>query len=286
MTDQQSQEIYIAVRNEVMDAPVVSARPADAEVLQLRSGSVPRQPLSVTRIAHASVLIDFGGKQVLTDPWFTETSEYHQGEALGLGVDDLPTLAAIVASHAHYDHFDIENFRYPHKDVPLLVGFPDMVERARKAGFTNVRQLALGDTEVIDDVSITALPGAHNVPEITFLLAAGGNTVYFGGDTLLTPDVRGIAARGPVDVALLAVNGLLVGGEPAVSSSEEAAVFAGMLEASVAIPTHYRFVGGANTEEKILTYNGTPFRFLNSLHRSAPGTLGRILEPGQKQTFQ
>ncbi|HEY0780283.1 MAG TPA: MBL fold metallo-hydrolase [Gemmatirosa sp.] len=282
----QTAQIDIPPHAEIVDAPVVAVRPADAPPLALPARPGGRQPLTVTRIAHASVLIDFAGKAVLTDPWFTETPEYHQGEALGLGVDGLPRLTAVVASHAHYDHFDIEHFaRYPHLDVPLLVGFPDMVERARNAGFTDVRQIHPGETQVVDGVSITALPGAHVVPEITFLLAAGGNTVYFGGDTLLTPDVRAIAVRGPVDVALLPVNGLLVGGEPAVSSAEEAAVFAGMLQAAVAIPTHYRFFGGPKTEAHLLTYNGTPFRFLNSLRRTAPDTVGRVLEPGQRQRF-
>jgi L-ascorbate metabolism protein UlaG (beta-lactamase superfamily) len=36
--------------------------------------SVPAK-VTVTRVAHATVLVDFDGETVLTDPWFTETSQ-------------------------------------------------------------------------------------------------------------------------------------------------------------------------------------------------------------------
>jgi L-ascorbate metabolism protein UlaG (beta-lactamase superfamily) len=289
MTEQNesAEQIDLPGRDEVFDAPVISAAPAEREPITLPGSPGEREPVSITRIAHSSVLIDFAGKLVLTDPWFTETMEYHHGEALAMGVDQLPRLTAVVASHAHYDHYDIENFaRYAHHDVPLLVGrFDQMAERARDAGFTDVRELTPGDIETIDGVEITALPGAHVVQEITYLFTTGSTTVYFGADTLLTPEVRDIARQGPFDIALLPVNGLCVGGEPAVSSAEEAAVFAGMLQAAVAIPIHYRFHGGPETDDHLLTYNGTPSRFLNSLRRLAPDTVGRVLETGEKQTF-
>lgn len=285
--DQSADEIDLPAKDDVFDAPVISVTLGEAEPITLPGGPGERQPVSITRIAHSSVLVDFAGKLVLTDPWFTETSEYYHGEPLAMAVEELPRLTAIVASHAHYDHYDIENFaRYPHRDVPLLVGrFDDMATRASDAGFTDVREVSPGDTETIDGLQITALPGAHVVQEITYLLTDGSTTVYFGGDTLLTPEVREIAGRGPFDIALLPVNGLRVGGAPAVSSAEESAVFAGMLRASVAIPIHYTFHGGPETDEHLLTYNGTPYRFLHSLSRLAPDTVGRVLETGQKQTF-
>lgn len=289
MTDENTtaDEIDLPGEDEVVDAPVIKSAPAQPDALALPAVQAGRPPVSVTRIAHSSALIDFADRLVLTDPWFTETPEYHHGEPLAMSVEQLPLLTAVVASHAHYDHYDVENFaRYAHHDVPLLVGaFDDMAARARAVGFTDVRELAPGDTETIDGVHITALPGAHVVSELTYLLTDGTTTVYFGGDTLLTPEVREIADRAPVDIALLPVNGLRVSGEPAVSSAEESAVFAGMLEASVAVPIHYTFHGGPETDEHLLTYNGTPYRFLHSLKRLAPGTRGRVLETGAKQDF-
>ena len=38
--------------------------------------------LIITRIAHSSVLIDFDGHRVLTDPWFSERFGYYHSSAL------------------------------------------------------------------------------------------------------------------------------------------------------------------------------------------------------------
>jgi glyoxylase-like metal-dependent hydrolase (beta-lactamase superfamily II) len=123
----------------VWPATVVRSRPADA--VTTARWTATAAPLAVTRMAHASVLLDFDGARVLTDPWFTERWHYHHGEPLGLGLEGLPRLDLIVASHAHYDHFDIEALsNYPHKNVPFLVG-PNMAEAARAVGFTDVQEL-------------------------------------------------------------------------------------------------------------------------------------------------
>ena len=37
-------------------------------------------PLTVTRIGHACQLIEIGETRILTDPWFTQTATYYQGE--------------------------------------------------------------------------------------------------------------------------------------------------------------------------------------------------------------
>lgn len=165
--------------------------------------------------------------------------------------------------------------------MPMFVGLDEMVARALRAGFKDVRKLVPGAQATIGNVTILALPGRHVVPEITYMLKSGGNTAYFGGDTMLAPEVREIAQIGPVDVAFLPTNGLNVGGEPAVMSSEEAAVMAGMLRAAVAIPIHYRIKGGPETEGTMLTYNGSPELFVHSVAVDAPMTNAIILEPGQ-----
>ncbi len=211
------------------DAPVIGTPPPTISPLTVPGGGPATRPFSVERISHATVLFDFDGVRILTDPWFTEAPEYHHGEPLAVSAAHLPKLAAIIVSHAHFDHFDVEHFgrEYPYKDVPMFVGFDDMVVRAHQAGFTNVHKLAPGAKATIGSVSIYAVPGRHVVPEITYVLRSGGNTAYFGADTMLPPEVRSISRLGPIDVAFLPINGLNVGGKPAVMSAEEAAVSPG-----------------------------------------------------------
>lgn len=266
-------------------APVVDARPADAPpvTLYLTSGAPIPGRLAVTRIAHATVLLDFDGETVLTDPWFTETAEYHQGEPLGLGLAQLPKLTAVLVSHAHYDHFDIDAFAaYPDKTVPFFVG-PGVLDAARKAGFTNVRELKPWESAQAGSLTITAVPGEHAVPEVTFVIHGKGNTVYFGGDTELIPALSELPKRFPtIDLALLSVNGLHAMGKQVVMTDAEAAELAGTLNAGVAVPMHYAFKGGWLTDTFILSYHGTAEGFAREALTKAPGTAVRILPPGQR----
>lgn len=249
--------------------------------LKASSGQAPGA-FSVTRIAHASVLLDFGNATVLTDPWFSEKTHFHHGEPLGILLARLPRLTAVVASHEHYDHFDIETFAsYPDKAVPFFVG-PNMLSAARAAGFTNVRELRPWESATVGPLTITAAPAAHKAPEVTFVIQANGSTVYFGGDTRLIPELDELPERFPsVQLALLPVNGLRVLGEQVVMNAEQAADFAARLGAEVAVPIHYRFHGSWFTESVVLSYDGTPERFMAATQARAPVTKGMVLEPGQ-----
>jgi L-ascorbate metabolism protein UlaG (beta-lactamase superfamily) len=260
--------------------------PAPAPVVLSSASTGPAADISVTRIAHASVLLELGGQRILTDPWFSETGSYRHGEPLGISLENLPKLDLVIASHGHYDHFDIETFAaYPDKAVPMVVG-PDMVEKARAAGFTNVRELKVWESAQIGDLTVTACPGSHGVDEVTFMLQAHGSTVYFGGDSRLIPEMEELPKRFPsVQLALLSVNGLHAMGKQMVMNATEAAQLAGMLRAEAAVPMHYRFQGSWFTETFILSYDGTPERFAEAAKVSAPSTQVRILEPGERLTL-
>lgn len=265
-------------------APALTTLPPAPSPVVLSSASTgPGADIAVTRIAHASVLLELGGQRILTDPWFSETSNYRHGEPLGISLENLPKLDLVIASHGHYDHFDVETFAaYPDKAVPMVVG-PDMVEKARAAGFTNVRELKVWESARIGDLTVTACPGSHGVDEVTFMLQAHGSTVYFGGDSRLIPEMEEIPKRFPsVQLALLAVNGLHAMGKQMVMNATEAAQLTGMLRAEAAVPMHYRFQGGWFTETFILSYDGTPERFAEAAKASAPSAQVRILEPGER----
>src|SRR5437667_11699688 len=76
--------------------------------------------LTITRIAYSSVLIDFDGHRVLTDPWLSERDGYYHGEPYGITLETLPRLDGVAVSHDHYDHYDMEAVQaYPGKPVPI-----------------------------------------------------------------------------------------------------------------------------------------------------------------------
>lgn len=241
--------------------------------------------LSITRVAHSCVLIDFDGDMILTDPWFSEKPGFYRGEPLGVALEDLPRLTGVVASHKHYDHYDVQAFSaYEDKEVPFAVK-RGIAETARGAGFENVTELDPWETISLGPVSITAAPGKHGVPEITYVLQAGGFTVYFGGDTLLIPELSEIAERFPrIDVALLPINGLTIRpllNRKVVMSARDAAELCSVLRPRIAVPIHYRFTAGPLRDRLLLKYDGTPEEFMQAAARHAPETTVRVLAPGE-----
>ena len=244
---------------------------------------------TLTRVVHASVLLDLDGSVVLTDPWFSEKPGYRHGEPLAFSPADLPPLAAVVASHHHYDHFDLAAFAaYPDKAVPMVVR-RGMGKAARKAGFTDIREIEPWQEVALGPVRVTAAPAKHGVPEITFVLQGSGKTVFFGADSLRIPELDDVARRfHPIDLALLPVNGLTI--RPAfnrrvVMTAEEAADLCAVLRPRIAVPIHYAFTAGRLRDRLLLRYDGTPERFQQAASRLAPDTEVRVLPPGEPLAF-
>ena len=250
------------------------------------SNETNESSVRVTRVVHASVLLDFNGKTILTDPWFSQKGGYYWGEPLGVTIDGLPKLDAVVASHSHYDHYDLGSFStYQFKaDVPFGVK-SGMGKLARDKGFNNVQELDPWQTISLGPFKVTATPAKHSVPENTYVIQADGLSVFFGGDTLFIPGLSEIAKRFPkIDVALLPVNGLEIRplfNRKVVMNDREAAELCSILKPRLAIPIHYAFTAGRLRDHLLLKYTGTTKGFEAEVPKQSPATQVKILSPGQ-----
>jgi L-ascorbate metabolism protein UlaG (beta-lactamase superfamily) len=245
--------------------------------------------LTITRIAHSTVLIDFDGHRVLTDPWFSEKFGYYHGEPYGITLDKLPRLDGVVVSHGHYDHYDMNAFRaYADKQVPMAVK-RGIEKKARDAGFSHIIDMDAWESTSFGPITVTAVPGKHGVPEITYMLQYDGFTVYFGGDTLLIPELSEIPSRfGKIDVALLALNGLRIrpqGNKQVVMNAREAAELCRIIQPHYAVPIHYTFTGGPIMNALVLKYAGKPQQVIQEFRQAAaeraPETAVSVLAPGE-----
>jgi L-ascorbate metabolism protein UlaG (beta-lactamase superfamily) len=245
--------------------------------------------LTATRVAHSTVLLDFDGQCVLTDPWYSEKPGYYHGEPYGIALADLPQLCGVVASHGHYDHYDLESFAaFPDRSVPFAVK-TGMAKQAHDHGFGTVTELEPWQSVQLGDVRVTAAPGAHSVPENCYVLEYGATTVFFGGDSLFIPALREVADRFPrIDLALVPVNGLKIRpllNRKVVMTAEDAADLCAVLRPTVAVPMHYAFTAGQLRDRLLLAYDGTPQRFATAASERAPSTLVKILAPGEPLVF-
>src|SRR6266700_4882000 len=74
--------------------------------------------LTVTRVTHSCVLLDFAGIKILTDPWFSERPGYLRGEPLAYTPESLPHLDGVLVSHGHYDPLSADRPRAPGREWP------------------------------------------------------------------------------------------------------------------------------------------------------------------------
>jgi L-ascorbate metabolism protein UlaG (beta-lactamase superfamily) len=246
-------------------------------------------PLKVTRIGHACQLIQIGETRVLTDPWFTQTATYYQGEPVASSVEALGSVDAVVVSHEHYDHCDLDALADGGFDLGVpLIGPGTVAAIARDKGFRDVRAIEAWEATTTGDLTVTAAPGQHGVHEVTFVIQAGGRTVFFGGDSLRVPELDTIPDRfGPVDLAILPTNGLCIRPmnlRQVVMDAEEAAGLTAVLKPTLAVPHHYAFHSGWLGDRMITKSDQDPRHYSDAVARIAPQIDVRLALPGTTVT--
>ncbi len=92
-------------------------RRVDAEPGPPPPRRVPDGAMRVTFVNHATVLVQMDGKNVLTDPIWSERCSPvsfagpRRHRPPGLRFEDLPPIDLVLVSHNHYDHLDVPTLR-------------------------------------------------------------------------------------------------------------------------------------------------------------------------------
>lgn len=241
--------------------------------------------LTITRVTHACVILDFDGQAILTDPWWVEQSVYHHGEPVGMAVADLPRLAGVTVTHKYHTHYDMVGFAaYPDKEVPIVLP-RGKGDRAREAGFTSVVELDPWQTAWLGRVRVTAAPGEHITVENTYIYEADGWTAYHSGDTVAIPSLAGIARRFPrIDVAFMSVTAQVIGlgiNRQLSMTPEEAAELCALLKPRVVVPIAPDSGAIPLVDRFLLKRPGTPQAFARALAQRGLATEVRVLAPGE-----
>jgi L-ascorbate metabolism protein UlaG (beta-lactamase superfamily) len=171
--------------------PIVPAKP-EARVAGLR----------ITMVGHASLLIQAAGRNILTDPvWSERASPFRRVgpkrvTAPGIAFDDLPPIDVVLLSHGHYDHLDVATLQRLHALHDALMVMPlgnDAIVRTAVPAARCITGDWWGRLALGDGIATTVTPAYHwsnRWPSDTRMMLWGGHyletpagAIWFVGDT-------------------------------------------------------------------------------------------------------
>ena len=206
----------------------------------------------VTYLGGPTVLLEYAGLTILTDPTFDDPRAYERPGSTtlvkthgpGLAVSGLPPLHLILLSHHdHRDNLDEAGLALVRSGIPTLT----TPSAAAALDLPHVRGLEPWEATARRGFTVTAVPASHGPGDIAgpvtgFLLEApGAPSVYVSGDNSELAVVDGIAARfAPVGVTVLFAGAATVPtiAAPLTLTSADAVAAARMLGARAVVGVH------------------------------------------------
>jgi L-ascorbate metabolism protein UlaG (beta-lactamase superfamily) len=175
--------------------------------------------MRITYIGHATLLIEIGGKKILTDPNFDPALGHFLARVSepGIAINELPKLDMILLTHAHADHLSFRSLAKI-QSAPLFAP-PAVARWIRRHGVTNAIEIAPGETLTSGSLTVHVAAATHSGNRYIvdrwrsqanmYLIATNYESVLFAGDTALTNDSTQLAERvlkeRQLDVALLPI---------------------------------------------------------------------------------
>lgn len=182
--------------------------------------------ITLAWLGHASVLINFYGVRILTDPTFFPrigvgawlgTIGPKRLTACALQPRELPEIDLVLVSHAHFDHLDIPSLACV-RGKPVAVMARETSDLLPRRSYASVKELRWGQAEIIrtvrGEVGVRGLEVRHwgaRVRKDThrgyngYVLEREGRKLLFGGDTADTPLFAGHRSHGPFEAAIMPI---------------------------------------------------------------------------------
>jgi L-ascorbate metabolism protein UlaG (beta-lactamase superfamily) len=211
-------------------------------------------------LGHATVLINFFGIKILTDPvLFPRIGIRLLGITIGpkrltasaLGVHELPRIDLILLSHAHFDHLDLRTLRCFDENTKVITARATS-DLLRPTRFREVAELDWGERKTLKsaagEIEVSAFPvkhwGARQRRDTHrgyngYVMERNGRRVLFAGDTAFTDSFAELRGRGPIDLAIMSIGAY----NPWIHSHctpEQAIQMANAAGARFIVPVHHQ----------------------------------------------
>lgn len=202
--------------------------------------------------------------------WFKQSAFLWRGDGLTVYIDPWDVTVddpadVVFLTHAHFDHFSMRDIDRIRKASTKLVAPRDVADEL-SGDVTAVRP---GDAVEVAGIAAAVVP-AYNVVEerleahpranggVGYVLSLGSNTYYHAGDTDHVPELSDVRA----DVAFLPIGGTYT------MDVSEAAGLAKVIEPKLAVPMHYGYVTGSESDAERFAAEAdpVPVRTLTPVH--------------------
>jgi L-ascorbate metabolism protein UlaG (beta-lactamase superfamily) len=216
--------------------------------------------ITMAWLGHATVLINFYGVRILTDPVLFSRI----GIDLGIGSfgplrlvqcalspDELPDLDLVLVSHAHFDHLDTPSLAAV-RGMPAVVMAAATSDLLPSNTYSSVTELRWNESTKVatrhGEVFVRAIEVKHwgaRVQRDTyrgyngFVVEREGRRILIGGDTATTPIFREHRRFGPFDAALMPIGAY----DPWIRyhcTPEQAVAMADAAGARLFVPVHHQ----------------------------------------------
>ena len=231
--------------------------------------------MQITWLGHAAIRLDFGGKAVLIDPFFTGNPAFVSDKA-----EAIKGVSNIVLTHGHGDHIGDTLDIAKSNEATVTANFEVCMWLAGK-GLKKFNPMNTGGTTDLGGFTVTMVRADHSSSDVTdgvpvylgnpcgvIIKAPGEPTVYHLGDTDIFSDMALIAEIHQPKVAILPI-----GDRFTMNSTTAALAVKRFLKVETVIPCHYgtfpiiepnvdKFVAemtGQTTTKVIVAEKGKPF---------------------------
>ena len=237
---------------------------SDREVLPASETPAPERwtdnGITLAWLGHATVLINFYGVRILTDPalfrrigvdvWIRSIGPLRL-TSCALTPAALPDIDLVLVSHAHFDHLDTPSLAAIRGRPAAVVASAtsDLLPRRR---YSSVRELAWGESVRIatprGDAEVRAIEVKHWGARLGrdtyrgyngYIVRREGRALLFGGDTAHTPLFASYRSYGPYDAAIMPIGAY----DPFIRNHctpEQSVAMADAAGARLFVPIHHK----------------------------------------------
>jgi len=207
--------------------------------------------LRIYRIGHATLLINFYGTTILTDPILVKWIPYPRRIShLPYTIDDLPEIDIVAISHAHLDHLNKPTLKKIAKKAKTIVVPKNCTDLVEKYDFDNVVELYWHASVSDFDTTIYSVKPLHWGQRFpwemkkrsynAYIIEKNGKKVYFSGDSGYGPFYKEVGNKHNIDVAIMGIGSYYPDPYLRNHQSPEQALDASVdIQAEHIIPMHY-----------------------------------------------